>query len=597
MAGSSFDRALIDQIRQACDIVDLIGSYVPLKRAGKNFKALSPFKKEKTPSFFVDPGRQMFKCFSTGHGGDVFKFVMLYENLEFPSAVRMIAQKVGIPISDRPITAEQQEQRQEREILYEIHRAVAAWWALRLRQEPDAEVARTYLQERKISMDLAREFGLGYAPNEWDATLVWAQKQNYSQELMEKAGLATRNESGRVYDRFRGRLMFPVSNESGQVVAFSGRLLDREAKAAKYVNSPETPIFSKSRILFGLEKTKREILNLRQAVICEGQIDLMRCYEKGIQNVVAPQGTALTEHHARLLKRYAEEVIVCFDADGAGQDAALRSVEVLLQEGISIRIATIPSGKDPDELLKDSPDGTPMKAILDAAPDFTRHLLQVACKQYDVTSPTGRAQASARMAEVVAKLPNPVHQRLLAHEVATRLQLPLPLFLEEVAKLGKPIVVGPTWEESTVPDAPVQTLTPAPSISGLLSLLLAQTDLIPKVQRHLNLAWLESQEGGPLLQRLLDSHANEEWQDPSEFVLLCPEAEKNYLAGLLLEPIPFPDTTTAEKMALSLMETLQRQWKQRRMAFLEQEIKSNLTPPDQILEKSKELLDLRRSGP
>lgn len=372
--GNMIDREMIDQIRQSTDIVDVISSYVPLKKAGRNYKALSPFKKEKTPSFFVDPARQLFKCFTSGHGGDVFKFVMIYENLDFPAAIRLIAQRTGIHLPEKTATPQQQEQKQEKEILLQIHRAVAAWWSQILRTEKIAEPARHYLLNRNISEDLAREFQLGFAPPDWEATLQWGTKQGFSIESMEKSGLLTRNESGKVYDRFRGRLMFPIHNDSGNVVAFSGRLLDPDAKAAKYVNSPETPLFTKSRILFGLDKNKREILNHQQVILCEGQIDLIRLYEKGIRNAVASQGTAFTEHHARLLKRYAKEVTICFDADSAGQDAAVRSVEVLLHEGLAVKIATIPLGQDPDSLLKDEKDGSKMMALINQAIDYTRHL-------------------------------------------------------------------------------------------------------------------------------------------------------------------------------------------------------------------------------
>ncbi|MES2308076.1 MAG: DNA primase, partial [Verrucomicrobiota bacterium] len=584
-------------IRQSSDIVDVIGSYVPLKKAGRNFKALSPFKKEKTASFFVDPARQMFKCFSSGHGGDVFKFVMVYENLEFPAAVRLVAQRSGITIPEKPMSPQQNEQRQEKEQLLQIHSAVTVWWAQNLRTQPNAEPARNYLKSRKIGIDLAREFNLGYAPPEWDATMKWGLTQGFSAEAMEKAGILTRNESGRVYDRFRGRLMFPIANDSGHVVAFSGRLLDPEAKAAKYVNSPETSIFTKSRILFGLDKNKREILNHHHAILCEGQIDLIRLYEKGIRNAVASQGTAFTEHHARLLKRYAHEVTICFDADTAGQDAAVRSVELLLQEGLAIKVATMPPGQDPDTMLRDEPDGTKMLEIIHRALDYSRHLLNLTCQQFDVTSPQGRAQASDRMSEVLLKLTNPIQQRLIAHEVASRLQIPLPLLLAELEKKQRiPVLTAaPRNEESLTNEEFLPPLEVSSAIEGLFSLTLSHPPLIPHIQRLLKQEWVEFSAGGDLLTRMIDSYTDETWQEPAEFLLQCGEQEKNYLAGLVLNPTSIPESTTLETIAGSMILNLQKQWRQRRIQILEQEIKSGLLPIDQFLQKSKELLDLKRA--
>src|SRR5580658_7725143 len=388
---------IVEQVRHACDIVDLIGSYVPLKKAGAKYKALSPFNKEKTPSFFVDPGRQMFKCFSSGHGGDVFKFLMLHENMTFPEAVRRLAQRSGITIPEGGDYDPRA--RRQKEELHALYAAVAAWWRKLLKDDPAAELARAYLKSRDFPGTLAEEFGLGYAPEGWDTTLSWALKAGYSLEALEAGRLIATSESGRRYDFFRGRLMIPIHDESGQVVAFSGRLLDPEAKALKYVNSSETPIFTKSRILFGLNKTKRPIIEAESAILCEGQIDLMRCWQHGIRNVVAPQGTAFTDSHARILKRIAKEVIVCFDADRAGQNAAQRTIDVLLKEDLQVRIARIPQGEDPDSLLRKQPVAV-FETILREAKDYTRHLLDTACEQEDITSPRGRGAVAAKMAQV-----------------------------------------------------------------------------------------------------------------------------------------------------------------------------------------------------
>ena len=422
---------IVEQVRHASDIVDVIGGYVPLKKSGAKFKALSPFQKEKTPSFYVDPTRQIFKCFSSGHGGDVFKFLMLMENMTFPEAIRRLAQRAGIVIPEAG--PHDPEARSRREELHALYAAVAAWWKKLLWSDPAAESARAYLKSRDFPDSLAEEFGLGYAPDSFDATMKWARKSGYSQEALETGKLIAHSERGTTYDFFRGRLMIPIHNDAGEVVAFSGRLLDPEAKAQKYVNSPETPIFVKSRILFGLNKTKRTIIEAGSAILCEGQIDLMRCWQHGIRNIVAPQGTAFTDPHARILKRIAKEVVVCFDADRAGQAAAQRAIDVLLKEDLQVRIARIPAGEDPDSLLRRQPASV-FEAILREAKDYTRHLLDTACEEEDIASPRGRGVVAVKMAQVIAKIPNSVQRETFLLEVARRLQVSRAVLDEEIKK-------------------------------------------------------------------------------------------------------------------------------------------------------------------
>ena len=422
---------IVEQVRQASDIVEVIGGYVPLKRSGAKFKALSPFNKEKTPSFFVDPARQIFKCFSSGHGGDVFKFLMLMDHMTFPEAVRRLAQKSGIPIPESG--PHDPQARSRREELLALNAAVATWWHKRLISDPAAAPAREYLKSRDLNSALAEEFMLGHAPDGWDATLTWARQAGYSMEALESARLVATSEGGRTFDFFRARLMIPIHDENGQVVAFSGRLLNPEAKAQKYVNSHETPVFSKSRILFGLHKTKRPIIEADSAILCEGQIDLMRCWQKGVRNVVAPQGTAFTDEQARKLKRLAKEVVICFDADNAGQNAAQRAIDVLLKEDVQVRIARIPQGEDPDSLLRKRPVAE-FEAIIGEAKDYTRHLLDVACAGEDIASPRGRGAVAQKMAQTIARIPNAVQRETFLLEVSRRLGVSRDVVEEEVRK-------------------------------------------------------------------------------------------------------------------------------------------------------------------
>ncbi|HJT45304.1 MAG TPA: DNA primase, partial [Chthoniobacterales bacterium] len=281
----------VEQIAAANDIVEVIGTYFPLKRAGANFKALCPFHQEKTPSFHVSPQRQTFHCFGCGVGGSVFRFVMEYEHVDFPSAVRKLAGRVGIPIVEERASEEDGRQHENRRSLLKLHAEAAEWFQDNLLKRDFGEPARKYLKSRGIERQVAKDWQLGFAPDSWDALLKWAVARGYSRPQLLQSGLVKpRDEerpSGDIYDRFRARIMFPICNDVGEVIAFSGRLLESDAQAAKYVNSPETPLFQKGRVLFGLHKTKRALIEANCAIVCEGQLDLISLFEGGIKNVVA----------------------------------------------------------------------------------------------------------------------------------------------------------------------------------------------------------------------------------------------------------------------------------------------------------------------
>src|SRR4051812_11091905 len=287
----------IEQIAAANDIVEVIGSYFPLKRAGTNFKALCPFHQEKTPSFTVSPSRQTFHCFGCGVGGSVFRFVMDYEHIDFPSAVRKLAARAGIPvIEERSASVDDDRQHEARRTLLKLHAEATEWFQENLLKKDLGASARSYLKERGIDRKIADNWQIGFAPESWDAFLKWALDQGYRRGQLVQSGLVKlRDESradGEVYDRFRNRIMFPICNDVGEVVAFSGRILEKDAETAKYLNSPDTPLFRKGNILFGLHKTKRALIEANCAIVCEGQLDLITLFEAGIGNAVAPQGTA-----------------------------------------------------------------------------------------------------------------------------------------------------------------------------------------------------------------------------------------------------------------------------------------------------------------
>jgi DNA primase len=421
----------IEQIAAANDIVEVIGSYFPLKRAGANFKALCPFHQEKTPSFHVSPQRQTFHCFGCGVGGSVFRFVMDYEHIDFPSAVRKLAARVGIPVIEEGSPSDGEDRQHEaRRLLLQLHAEAAGWFHENLTKKEFAEPARKYLKERGITAEIAKRWRLGYAPDEWDAFGSWARGRGYDQQTLFTSGLVKTKEDAdgspgqRSYDRFRGRIVFPICNDIGEVIAFSGRVLKEKEGVAKYLNSPETPLFRKGSILFGLDKTKRALIEVNCAIVCEGQLDLISLFEAGITNVVAPQGTAFTETQARMLKRLVDEVVLCFDSDAAGIQAAERSLDALLQNDLIVRIAEIPPGDDPDSLVRREGKEKFEKRIAGAR-DFFDYWIDHEVAEADLASLGAKMQLARSLAETVSRVHDPLMRGEVASKASARLGVPV----------------------------------------------------------------------------------------------------------------------------------------------------------------------------
>ena len=422
MAGM-VSKDVIDQIRNALDISDVIGSYIQIKRAGHVAKALCPFHKEKTPSFHINPARQAFHCFGCGAGGDVFKFVMQYENVDFPTALRMLAARAGVAVQFDEDRGGKREGPSKDE-LFAANEEASARYQKELVQSPAGAEARAYLQKRSLDAAVWKEWGIGYAPDGWDFLSGPAGPRGGAKmKALEAAGLLSTNEKGNVYDRFRDRVMFTIRDELGRAVGFSGRILKADDKAGgKYVNTPETPVFRKSRILFGLDKAKREILDARQALLCEGQIDCIRCHLGGFKTAVASQGTAFTEEHARLLKRYADQVVIVLDADAAGQKAALRSAELLIAEGLAVSLAALPAGEDPDSLiLKKGPEA--FAAVLKAVRTPMGFLLGLLQKREDLRSQEGLLRATRAVLDLAAHAQGAVQTEQMLREAAAGLNV------------------------------------------------------------------------------------------------------------------------------------------------------------------------------
>ena len=539
MAGL-FSSANLEQVRAASDIVDVIGTYLPLKRAGANFVALCPFHKEKSPSFNVNPNRQIFHCFGCHKGGDVFTFIKEYENVDFPEAVRRLAERAKIPLEYEKNPGEQQS-RHLKERLMQIHEQIAQRWQGALANEACGQIARDYLTRRGVSEDAVKLFRLGYAPDLWDDTVNWAKSKEHELALVEQGGLILRKQEGdSYYDRFRGRLMFPICDEQGRVIGFSGRILTGDEKTAKYVNSPETPIFTKSKVFFGLDKSKRAVLDAGYAIVCEGQLDLIACFMAGVQNVVAPQGTAFTADHARILKRYAEEVVLCFDSDEAGQNAAVRSLDNLLASGLAVRVAVVPQPHDPDSFIKAS-GGTAFKQLIESAEGFFDYYLTRLCATNEVTTDKGRLAVLRGMAEAVHKTSNVVLIDKYAQKTALRLGVTPDAVRLEFRKLSRartpaPESVEPPEEESASPQRP-STLE-----YWLLKLLLQHDDLVAWAGAHLDPGWVQHSQVRQIISKRLAAHANNTWNSLAAFLDECDSPEmRSLVTEATAEPRPLPN--------------------------------------------------------
>ena len=517
MAG--FSPGTLDRVRAASDIVDVIGSYLPLKKAGANFVALCPFHKEKTPSFNVNPHRQIFHCFGCHKGGDVFAFVKEYENIGFVDAVRRLADRAKIPLELDQNPGEQQS-RHLKDQLLQIHEQMAQRWQNCLLNEAAGQVARDYLAKRGVAAEAVKMFRLGAAPDLWDDTVNWARSKGYDLPLVEKAGLILRKEnSDHYYDRFRGRLMFPICDEQGRAVGFSGRVLSGDEKTAKYVNSPETPIFTKSRVFFGLDKSKRAVLDAGFAIICEGQLDLIACFMGGIQNVVAPQGTAFTDQHARILKRYVNEVVLCFDSDEAGQNAAVRSLDHLLASGLAVRVAIVPAPHDPDSFIKANGSGA-FRKLIESAEGFFDYFLNRLCTQNDPNSDRGRNAILRGMAETVVKTGNSVLIDTYAQKTALRLGVSPEAARAEFKKVqnSKFQVQNSEAEETTSHVEPETLQRPSPQEFWLLKLLLLHDELAAWAALHLEVNWMAHPLVRELVVRRLAMQREETWKSLAAFL-------------------------------------------------------------------------------
>jgi DNA primase len=427
-----FPQLFIDEVKNAADIVTVISDYVSLKKAGNSYKGLCPFHAEKSPSFNVHRDRGFFHCFGCGVGGDVFKFVELQEKVGFTDAVRQLAQRFGIPVPELDTTEDGRETAAEREALLKMHEVAAGYFQEQLETPAGARV-RDYLQrERGLTPPTIATLGLGYAPASRDGLRQRLVKQGFTADAYLKSGLVVRRDDGSEVDRFRHRLMVPIARDTGSIIAFGGRALDQD-QVPKYLNSPETPIYSKSRTLYGLHLTKGDLRTSGFAIIVEGYFDFAQVYQAGGLPVVATCGTALTPQQALLLRRFAPKALLCYDPDAAGQGAAERSCELLVSEGFDVNVARLPAGEDPDTFVQRHGRDAYVEQLRQSRP-YLEFLLDRAASGHDFTRDDTRREFLRSMLAVAARIPDPAARDHFADRLAHKARVTEEVVRAEIRK-------------------------------------------------------------------------------------------------------------------------------------------------------------------
>ncbi|HMD37755.1 MAG TPA: DNA primase [Candidatus Acidoferrum sp.] len=573
-----------DRVKQQADIVRVVGEYVRLKKTGKDFSGLCPFHQEKTPSFTVSPLKQIFYCFGCGKGGDVFNFVMEMEKSPFPEAVRTVAEKCGIAIPrPRERSPEERQENQQRSALVEMHREAQGFFSKQISGTLEGKVARAYLEDRGTDTKTIDRFGIGYAPSDGDA-LLRVLKQKYSEKLLVESGLISRGEQGgRLFDRFRRRITFPIANESGKIVAFGARALGDEMP--KYLNSPETPIYSKSNVLYHLDRAKEALRRSDFAVLVEGYMDAIAVARAGISNVVACCGTSLAEPQIKLLSRFTKRVIVNYDPDNAGQMATERSVSLLLEQDFEVRVLALPpvgdKKADPDLFIREKGVEEYTKLLKDSPP-YVDYLIARA-RQMDLTTGEGKKRAVNFLLPYVQKIPNAILRSEWATRIAQQLRLDEPVIRAALSKAAKE-------RRSELKIQPELVGRSAKPVERRLIRMLAEAEGFRRelAQRLQNAQLHHGLETEKVFAGLIAAALCDEPPQATEVAAQLEERDRRMLFEILFEEASEP---TWEE-AVSCVEALQHRQAERELADVQRSIESNPTAPEMrgLLEKKQELM-------
>ena len=572
-----------DRVKQQADIVRVVGEYVRLKKSGQNFTGLCPFHGEKTPSFAVHPVKQIFHCFGCGKGGDVFSFVMEMEKCQFPEAVRIVAEKCGIAIPrPKERSPEERKENQQRAALVEMHREAQAFFVKQLETTAEGKAARAYLEDRGLNAEAIARFGIGYAPSGGDALLRYL-KQKYAEKLLAESGLVSRDQSGRLFDRFRRRIAFAIANESGKVVAFGCRALGDELP--KYLNSPETPIYSKSNVLYYMDRAKDAIRRQDFAVLVEGYMDAIAVARAGINNVVASCGTSLAEPQIKLLGRFTKRVIVNYDPDAAGQAATERSISLLLEQDFEVRVLALPAigdkKADPDLFIREKGAEAYIKALKDSPP-YVDYLIARA-RQMDLTTGEGKLRALNFLMPYLQKIPN----RLLRSEWATRISQQLRI---DEPVLRAALSKAAAERRSEVKTQPELVGKRAKPIERRLIRMLMEAEgfrreLAQRLQQGALCRGLETEK---VFAALIVAALSDQPMQATEIGALLEDRDRRMLFEILFEPAQEGTWEEAE----SCLEALQRRLIEQELAEVQRSIEANAAEPSlrELLTRKQELM-------
>jgi DNA primase len=488
-----FPSSFIDDLKSHVDIVQVVQERVPLRKSGTTWKGLCPFHGEKTPSFHVDGDKGFFHCFGCSVGGDVIKFVELHDKMTFPEAVRQLAARAGLVVPEAEDAKQDAESQREREALLKIHEVGAAWFREQL-AGPAGGAARRLLRDRGISPDLADQLGFGYAPA-GGGLRARLQKDGFTDALLLRSGLVLQRDGGQPRDRFRSRLMIPISRESGAIIAFGGRAME-SGQQPKYLNSPETPIYVKGRTLYGLNLSKSAIRRVKYAVLVEGYFDWARAYEAGITNVVASSGTALTPAQARLLRRFAGKVVLSFDPDAAGQGAAARSSELLVSEGFQVNVALLPAGDDPDTYIRKH-GAAAYQEQLRASRPYLDYLLDRSAAAEDLSRDEGRRTFLTAMLGVAARIPDAAARDQFADRLAHKAKITEEVVRAEIRRAAVQRQTALAAVERRIPALGQIKIAER----GLIWALLRQSDAAMAALQELDAADLDGLATGEILRQ------------------------------------------------------------------------------------------------
>lgn len=569
MAGRAFPAEFIQELRSASDIVSVVSEYVRLKKVGNNYVGLCPFHNEDTPSFSVNREKQMFYCFGCNVGGDVFEFIKQREKVDFPEAVRLLAQRAHLPLPMR--TAEETRRMGEREKLYRANALAQEYFQTQLLGK-SGEVARSYLSRRGIDPAVAQDFGLGFALPDWQGLLDYLRRAGVSTDVAVKAGLAIpRQRGGGAYDRFRNRLMFPIRDLRGRVVAFGGRILG--PGEPKYLNSPETLIYQKSRVLYALERARASIEKENRALIVEGYLDALTCHQFGFTWAVASLGTALTREQIDLIKRFTDKVYIGYDADAAGQAATQRGLALVRSAGLGVRVLQVPVGKDPDEFLKSAGADAFAVLVKEALP-LPDYQYQRLVAEYGRETLEGRVAIARGMVPVLLGIDSLVEREEYTRKVAQELGLSMEALAAEIRRAARPITEDKAAAASNVkrnPLIPAARRAEAKALAGLCRLFLTNPEVREKIVARVTAEKLGDLPQAEVLATLLTLYrqGEREFSFPQVGECLDSAGAQEFLAQMAVVQQPTGDP---QKLADDYLRFLERLWVEAEIQQVRREI-------------------------